>query len=602
MNDAERDTSAFMGHEPCPKCGSRDNLARYASGRGFCHGCKHAEFPEDYAGGGAKDAPKAPRGTFRPFEPYEGTLGDERFTKAYGVATATRKATGISMVKKGVKFLGEHHPEKNCVTFDYRLPGGELWGQKIRYKLPEDHEKDKTFLFPHVKEAHPYADGKASPLWLMHKWGKGSDKRGIVIWEGEGDCAAYYEVTEGKYPTVSLPNGASGAVETMKAWYEWLNAFETIVLCFDGDGPGREWAEKAAAVLPPGRVKIGEVQGYKDAREALLAGDAKAITKAFWNAEPFKPQGIFHVRDLIAEARKPVQMGIPWFLDTLTKWTYGRRYGELYTLGAGNSIGKTDWTTQSIAYDALTLGIMTGVIFLEQPPVETLKRLAGKQAGKPFHIPMEALDEADRYTQAELDAALDALESSPNLVFGGNFASTDWPEVESKIRYLVQAHGVKIIYLDNLTALVDETNERASVEGIIKAMALLCQELKIIIVLLCHLATPDGKSHEEGGQVSLKHFKGSRAMGAWPHFALGIERNTQHPDPDMRHYSILRCVKDRYTGRANGNTLCLRFVKDTGQLVECEIPEGLFSAPSDERRGGRVPDFAPWEEDGSYTA
>lgn len=29
--------------EPCPKCGSRDNLARYEDGGGYCFGCKHWE-------------------------------------------------------------------------------------------------------------------------------------------------------------------------------------------------------------------------------------------------------------------------------------------------------------------------------------------------------------------------------------------------------------------------------------------------------------------------------------------------------------------------------------------------------------------------------
>ena len=31
-------------------------------------------------------------------------------------------------------------------------------------------------------------------------------------------------------------------------------------------------------------------------------------------------------------------------------------------------------------------------------------------------------------------------------------------------------------------------------------------------------------------------------------------------------------MKDRYTGRANGNTMCLRFDRETGQLIESEFP------------------------------
>lgn len=33
----------FVGHESCPSCGSRDNLARYDDGSAFCFGCKYHE-------------------------------------------------------------------------------------------------------------------------------------------------------------------------------------------------------------------------------------------------------------------------------------------------------------------------------------------------------------------------------------------------------------------------------------------------------------------------------------------------------------------------------------------------------------------------------
>src|SRR3546814_10381083 len=75
------------------------------------------------------------------------------------------------------------------------------------------------------------------------------------------------------------------------------------------------------------------------------------------------------------------------------------------------------------------------------------------------------------------------------------------------------------------------------------------------------------------------HFKGSRAIAAWFHYAFGLERNTQHDDPEMRKYSTFRCVKGRYTGRANGNTMCLKFDQETAQLQE--------SDRSEERRVGK---------------
>ena len=38
-------TSSFVRHEPCPACGSKDNLARYSDGHAVCFtgGCSHYE-------------------------------------------------------------------------------------------------------------------------------------------------------------------------------------------------------------------------------------------------------------------------------------------------------------------------------------------------------------------------------------------------------------------------------------------------------------------------------------------------------------------------------------------------------------------------------
>lgn len=45
----------FLRHEPCPKCGSRDNLARYADGSAWCFGCGYMEPPSHKR---AVEAPK----------------------------------------------------------------------------------------------------------------------------------------------------------------------------------------------------------------------------------------------------------------------------------------------------------------------------------------------------------------------------------------------------------------------------------------------------------------------------------------------------------------------------------------------------------------
>ena len=40
--------ATFVKHEPCSKCGSRDNLARYDDGSAYCFGCGHTERSSKY--------------------------------------------------------------------------------------------------------------------------------------------------------------------------------------------------------------------------------------------------------------------------------------------------------------------------------------------------------------------------------------------------------------------------------------------------------------------------------------------------------------------------------------------------------------------------
>ena len=113
-----------------------------------------------------------------------------------------------------------------------------------------------------------------------------------------------------------------------------------------------------------------------------------------------------------------------------------------------------------------------------------------------------------------------------------------------------------------------------------KEMAGLANELGIIIHFVSHLSTPEGKPHEEGGRVMIRHFKGSRAIGFWSHFMFGLERNQQAEDPEERQQTTLRVLKDRYTGRATGATFRMRYAPSTGLLgVSPEAPSASSPFP-----------------------
>ena len=363
---------------------------------------------------------------------------------------------------------------------------------------------------------------------------------------------------------MSLPHGVKSARKAIQNKWEWLQGFENIVLMFDTDEPGKAAAQAVAEMLPPGQVKIATLpEPFKDANDALVAGDVEAIIKSFWNARPFRPDGIVSISDIRDDLFKPVIEGESWPYTELTRLTYGRRPGELYLFGAGVGVGKTDLFTEFIAHDITTLQTPVGAIFLEQPVAETVQRVAGKIHSKLFHIPGE------QWTPEEYRAAIDDLDARNLLWLYNHFGAKDWATVSAKIRYFAKVLGIKSIYLDHLTALVaNAEDERRALDGLMADMAGLAQECGCYIHCISHLTTPDGKPHEEGGRVMEKHFTGSRAIARWAHFMIGLERNKQATNEIERSTMTLRILKDRYTGRATGCTFPLQYSKETGRLTE----------------------------------
>lgn len=544
----DHEGSEFVAHEPCPSCGSRNNLARYSDGHAYCFGCQHHE------------------------------RGD-------GTAPTTqprRKAMGLldgefaALPKRGLT-------EATCRKFGYRQ--GTLDGRGVQmadYLPPEGGAAVAQKLRFAGKEFSVVGSLKEAGLFGQHLW---RDKgRMVVVTEGEIDAMSVSQLQDNKWPTVSVPNGAAGARKALAKSLEWLLGFDSVILFFDNDEAGREATEACTPLFPPGRCKVATMAEFKDPNEALVAGKGGAVIDAIWQAKTFRPDGIVGIGDLREEVLQPIGLGDPWPWPMLTALTYGRRNGEVYAFGAGTGVGKTDVFTQCIAHDALVLRKRCGVIYLEQPKIETAKRIAGKAVGKRFHVPDGG------WTEVELVAAFDALAASDNVFLYDHFGSSDWEIVKSRVRYMVTALGVEHIYLDHLTALAaGHDDERAMLARIMSEISGMAQELAFKFHFISHLTTPsEGKPHEEGGRVQIRQFKGARDIGFWSHFMFGLERNQQAEDETERSTTTFRVLKDRFTGNSTGHTFGMTYDVTTGMLHE---------APLDAAPGGSP--FAPTSDDSS---
>ncbi len=432
---------------------------------------------------------------------------------------------------------------------------GHLVAQKVR-------AKDKAF--------HVRGDlSKALPFGAQC-WPKTGRK--LVVTEGEIDCLSMSQVQGNKWPVVSIPNGAQAAKKHFAQCRDYYLGFDEVVLMFDMDEPGRKATKEAAEVLGA-RARIAEIPGFKDPNEALVAGKADLLIDAMWKAKEHRPEGIVDMASLKEKVKLAPTKGLSWWTDKLTNLTYGIRLGEIYCFGAGTGVGKTDFFTQQIAH-LVELGHSVGVFSLEQQPVETAKRIASKVAKKTFHIPESG------WTEKDLDVAWDKLTQGKGKIFlYDSFGANEWDSVKDKIEFLVHAHGVKYIFLDHLTALVagDVEEERIALERMMADMSTLCVRLGIALFLISHLTTPEKGAHEEGARVTLRQFKGSRAIGQWVHYAFGLERNQQADDEKERTTTTLRVLKDRLTGRSTGSTFQMGYDFETGMLFEQSEAASAFT-------------------------
>jgi twinkle protein len=457
----------------------------------------------------------------------------------------------------------------------YRDERGRIIDIKVRNVGTDGTKKDFFWMLGSKgREAEP-------PILGLHRWERSGKM--LILTEGEIDLLTVSQAFGNQFSQGSLPNGAGNAAAAVAKHIERISDFERIVIWFDNDEPGQKAAEEVARLLPPGKGCIVH-SAHKDASEMLQSGAFYLdLTRLCWNAPTFRPDGITSLSALRAQILSKPEMGLPWAWPTLTEWTYGRRYGELIGIGAGTGQGKSDFLAEEVAHTVFDLKEKVGVFAWESGPAGYAKQVLGKRAGLRFHIP-NLYPENPEWTQEHLEEALLEYDNlAKELLFlNDHRGATDWDSVKDRIRFLVHSEGVRHIVLDPLTALSAlAADERREMERLMAEASALTAELNICTYFTSHLATPEGKSHEEGGRVEMRHFKGSRAVGFWCNFAFGMERNQQAETEEEGCKTTLRCLKDRYTGNALGKTMALHYNRLNGRLEEAMDKRHASDAPAD---------------------
>jgi twinkle protein len=531
-------------HQPCPDCPSSDALQTNDSGSTYCHSCGL------YTPSGGSLSPSKPSedtlGTPLPVEArdsYRDTLGllkvaDYKGLPSRGITSATAKTYG-TLIRADKTYFSYHSQDSaDPVAVKLALPGKQ---------------------FPWI------GSPKQAALFGQQLFSAGG--KYVTIVEGEYDALAAFQMTGSKYPVVSIAHGAQAALKDCTAQYEWLDSFETVVICFDADDPGRK-ASIEVAELFGGKSKIVKLQSdKKDACGYLCLNKGLEFNNTWWKAEKFVPDGIVNgdtLWDDVKDPAVPAEFQYPW--PRMNGKTFGLYAPSLVTVGAGSGVGKSQFIKEIIYQGLRTLPEENiGVLSLEEGNPVTGLGLMSLHANLPLHIPgVEASTKLRRQ-------AFEATLGTGRIYMLNHFGSYDITSVLSRCKYLVKGLQCRTLFIDHVSIIVsaqNEKDERKAIDELMTKLRMLVEETGIRCVLVSHLNRPSsGPPHEEGGHTSATQFRGSGSIVHLSDLVLGLERDSQADDSILRNTTKIRVIKSRKLG-LTGIIDSLYYNPTTGRMTE----------------------------------
>ena len=381
-----------------------------------------------------------------------------------------------------------------------------------------------------------------------------------------------YELLGSKWPSVSVKSGAQAALRDCKKAYEYLNSFDNVVLCFDSDKPGKEAAEKVAQLFEPNKCRIIHLE-YKDANEYLKMNKRKKFTEEWWNAKPFTPAGIINLdslQDSLYDEAHFETCLYPW--SGLNEKTYGMSTGELVTFTSGAGMGKSSIIRELMYHLLKNTEDNIGVLAMEESIRTTAFNIMSVEANARLYI-KEIRDQFDKK---------DLVKFQKNTIGTGRFFAFDHfgsignDEILNRVRFMAKALECRWIVLDHLSILVSGQeefgDERKSIDVLMTKLRSLVEETGCGLLLVSHLRRPSGDvGHENGKEITLSHLRGSASIAHLSDSVIGLERNQQATDEVESNTTVIRILKNRYTGDT-GIASYLFYDKETGRLNQIDNP------------------------------
>lgn len=448
---------------------------------------------------------------------------------------------GIS--KETINYADIREDEHGNIAFNYYDTNDVLTMVKYR----PSHKIDKA-----SGELKAWCQHGSSTTPLLFNINRINMNEPLLIQEGEIDSLAVMEA--GYKNVVSVPFGA-GNFSWIEENYEWLEQFDSIIICADNDEAGMKMQKECVYRLGSWRTKFIDIPHFhidengrkfemKDMNHVLYYKGKQAVLDLIHNAkDPGVPsvQDLSDIEETDLDEIDGVQTGILGLDAELMKLFNG----TVTVLTGQPGAGKTSFISQLVC-QAIDNDKNTWIYSKEMPAWMTKSWLNYLLAGRHNLMEYRNQQNGSIYYKVSKEAKDKINKAYKNKWFiYRDDASNKLDDILKSMHDSVRKHGTKLLILDNLMMLdlgVDENNEHLKQTEVMNKLIDFAMKFSVAVVLVAH-----PRKLKSGEEAGIYDVSGTANIVNLAHRAINLTRlKGAESGFDVR----ITILKDRMRGKS----------------------------------------------------
>lgn len=385
----------------------------------------------------------------------------------------------------------------------------------------------------------------------------------LLICEGEPDCLSAIEV--GFKNAVSVPLGSSN-LHWIDENLEWLDQFESIIICADNDDAGVKMQKECVPRLGSWRTKVVDIPAIpigntgrvtKDLNEILYVCGKDKVLELILDAKDSPVPSVADLSDVEPTEYEDVD-GVTTGLKAIDDELMRLFFGTLTIVSGQPGSGKSSLLTQ-LACNSLDNDIGTW-LFSGELPNGVEKSWFNYIFAGPRNITDAISRRGNPYKKISTTTLAEINKTYKGRwhIYRDDYDNT-LDKLIASMTDTVRKYGARCLILDNFMCIDTETSEEElrSQTDTIKKLIEFAKKYQVAVILVCHPRKMDA-----GTNVGIYDIAGTSNIVNLAHRTIGLRRVTDAERENAAKYSekrrqllkydvIVTIVKDRMFGRQN---------------------------------------------------